>query len=115
MDTIHIIGKCGATLVLPYPDEMETIVCLSDIFVNFKDVLNNPDALQYLFSCEKVLKTDDDVRHILFKANKEVIYLLFDNEEFMRRRESYLGANEAIDNVVARGADIFSKMMSMKM
>lgn len=105
-------GSCGATLVLPYPEESKGPFPLGDIMFNFPDVLKEPEVLKYLFNCDKVTTSSIDISTILIEASKECVHMMIEDEVFYERRKECFSINRSSDNFVKQFQNLSSSFQN---
>jgi len=103
-----LYGTCGATLDLPYSDDVLGPFAIADIIFNFPSVLREPKVLKYLFNCDKVISTPVDITTILIEGSRDCVHEMIDDEGFCEKRKECFSLNRTSDNFVKQ-VQTFSK------
>lgn len=88
-DNVLIYGRNGVVLSLPYPQEYDLVVNLSEVLKDFPDIRSNAKALEYLFEYKHIRVTREDMSELLFTTSPDVLALLTKNPKFNEYRSGF--------------------------
>ena len=91
-------GNSGLSLNLPFPEDFDEPVILSKILRDFPNILENPEALNFLFEYKNLVVEYNDMKKILFRSSSEVMNRLLQNEKFLFHRSKTIPSIDEIFN-----------------
>ena len=116
METVSVVGACGAVLTLPYPKEFTSQVKLGDVLKSFPSILEDAKPIKMLLQYESLIIANDDMILLLSSTPLDVLTELLTVSVFDDKRKDknlYKSANIVIDDVMKGSISAMKDMINM--